>query len=206
MPPAPGSPYGQQPAQQSGEQPGQQPGHQPGQQAAQQYGGAYPYGQQPPAQGQSASASPQPAPYPGHGVGYGYPSPPSAYGYGAGYAWGQPLPTGKSVAAMVLGIVGLVLVALCWTSFVAIIVSPIALGLGLSARRQADRGEIGGRGQAVAGFVMGIVGTILAAIVVAVLIVTIVLAAKDDQSPGGGYGDGSSLDARRPAATAPAGG
>ncbi|MER5364471.1 DUF4190 domain-containing protein [Streptomyces sp. NPDC002722] len=77
------------------------------------------------------------------GPGYGV-QPPAGYGYGA------PLPSGKATASMVLGILGLVLIP--------IILPIIALCLGISARRMADRGEGGGRGQAVAGIVMGWVG------------------------------------------------
>ncbi|MEU9461703.1 DUF4190 domain-containing protein [Streptomyces sp. NPDC048312] len=77
------------------------------------------------------------------GPGYGV-QPPAGYGYGAA------LPSGKATASMVLGILGLVLIP--------IILPIIALCLGISARRMADRGEGGGRGQAVAGIVMGWVG------------------------------------------------
>lgn len=149
----------------------------------------------------------QPGPPPGtqgaapHASGYGYPSPspvapPTPYGYGFGYGWAQPLPAGKSIAAMVLGIVTMVLLCTCWGSFLGLVTGPVALCLGLSARRQADRGELGGRGQAVAGFVMGIVGTVLSVLIVVGLVVAIVMAAKDDKGPGSDpYGDGSSLDA-----------
>ncbi|MFE7468877.1 DUF4190 domain-containing protein [Streptomyces sp. NPDC057499] len=79
------------------------------------------------------------------GPGFGA-QPPAGYGYPGGAA----LPSGKATASMVLGILGLVLVP--------IILPVIALVLGTSARRMADRGEGGGRGQAVAGIVMGWVG------------------------------------------------
>ncbi|MFH8515664.1 DUF4190 domain-containing protein [Streptomyces gelaticus] len=81
---------------------------------------------------------------------------PGGPGYGAqppvghGYPGGAPLPSGKATASMVLGILGLVLIP--------IILPIIALCLGISAKRMADRGEGGGRGQAVAGIVMGSVG------------------------------------------------
>ncbi|MGW2087961.1 DUF4190 domain-containing protein [Streptomyces sp. NPDC001880] len=79
------------------------------------------------------------------GPGYGA-QPPAGYGYPGG----APLPSGKATASMVLGILGLVLIP--------IILPIIALCLGISAKRMADRGEGGGRGQAVAGIVMGWVG------------------------------------------------
>ncbi|MGW2176782.1 DUF4190 domain-containing protein [Streptomyces sp. NPDC001732] len=84
-----------------------------------------------------------------NGPGYGA-QPPAGYGYPAG----APLPGGKATASMVLGILGLVLVP--------IILPIIALCLGVSAKRMADRGEGGNRGQAVAGIVMGSVGVAFA--------------------------------------------
>ncbi|MEU6014396.1 DUF4190 domain-containing protein [Streptomyces sp. NPDC047515] len=79
------------------------------------------------------------------GPGYGV-QPPTGYGYPGGAS----LPSGKATASMVLGILGLVLIP--------IILPIIALCLGISAKRMADRGQGGGRGQAVAGIVMGSVG------------------------------------------------
>lgn len=157
-----------------------------GAQYGQQYGGQQ-YGQQ---YGQ-----------PGGGAAWGHPaSAPSPYGYGpgpGGYGWpGAPLPNGKSVAAMVIGIISLVVVSSCWGSFIGIITSPVALGLGLSARRAADRGELGGRGQAVAGFVMGIVGTVLSAIIVTVIVLMFTVFQDDLEESDTEYGGGSSVDAR----------
>ncbi|MFD4856740.1 DUF4190 domain-containing protein [Streptomyces atratus] len=85
------------------------------------------------------------------GPGYGM-QPPVGYGYPGG----APLPSGKATTSMVLGILGLVLIP--------IILPIIALCLGVSARRMADRGEGGGRGQATAGMVMGIIGCAFAAL------------------------------------------
>ncbi|WP_181767739.1 DUF4190 domain-containing protein [Streptomyces albidus (ex Kaewkla and Franco 2022)] len=169
-----------------------------------------PYGAQPPGPGHGFGGQPyggqqygaQPYGQPGPGAAYGYPTQaPGSFGYGAGpggYGWhGAPLPNGKSVAAMVLGIISMVVVASCWGSFLGIITSPIALGLGLSARRGVERGELGGRGQAVAGFVMGIVGTVLSAIIVTVLLLMFTVFEDDlrESDPGDG-GGGSSIDAR----------
>lgn len=78
--------------------------------------------------------------------------PPAGYGYPGG----APLPSGKATASLVLGIVGLLLIP--------IIPPIIALCLGVSARRMADRGEGGGRGMATAGMVMGIIGIAFAAL------------------------------------------
>lgn len=163
-----------------------------GQQAGAQYGGAL-YGRQ--------YGSGQQYGQPGTGAAYGHPSSaPPPYGYGpgpGGYGWpGAPLPNGKSVAAMVIGIISLVVVSSCWGSFIGIITSPVALGLGLSARRAADRGELGGRGQAVAGFVMGIVGTILSAIIVTVIVLMFTVFQDDLEESETEYGGGTSVDAR----------
>ncbi|OEU91453.1 hypothetical protein AN216_24885 [Streptomyces oceani] len=80
------------------------------------------------------------------------------------------LPTGQSTAAMVLGIVSMVLVLSCYGALIALITSPIALGLGLAARRKVERGELGGHSQAMAGFVMGIIGLVLSLILMAILV------------------------------------
>lgn len=124
-------------------------------------------------------------PYGGYGTHGGY------TGYAGGTAWaGAPLPQGTAVAAMVLGIVGLVLTATCWGSFVGILVAPLALVLGVVARRKADRGEAGGRGYATSGFVMGLVGTVLAALMVAFLIWVIMHAEEFENDPYDPYGSG----------------
>ncbi|QPP06300.1 DUF4190 domain-containing protein [Streptomyces bathyalis] len=177
------------------------PGGVPGGGAGAGYG-ASPYGSPPP-YGQQGHQQ-----YGKGGTAYGYPAPgPQPYGYGAGpgpagFGWHGPPPSnGKSVAAMVVGIIGLVAVSTCWGSFLGIILGPVALGLGLSAKRAVDRGELGGRGQAVAGFVMGIVGTVLSVICVGFLLVVVVFYGEEleDSGPGSG-GSGSSLDARGSAA------
>ncbi|MGW1405102.1 DUF4190 domain-containing protein [Streptomyces sp. NPDC002403] len=92
------------------------------------------------------------------GPGYGT-QPPAGYGYPGG----APLPSGKATASMVLGILGLLLIP--------IILPIIALCLGISAKRMADRGQGGGRGQAVAGIVMGSVGIAFA--VLGIIVATV---------------------------------
>lgn len=126
---------------------------------------------------------------PGHG--YGYPGP---------YAWGTgaPLPQGMSTAAMVLGIVSLVLVMTLWGSFVAILTAPVALGLGIAARRKTDRGEQGGRSYATAGMVMGIIGTVISALLI-VLLVLLITVWADEINDGDPVDDPYSVDAARTA-------
>ena len=98
------------------------------------------WGQQPPPPGQQ--------PQPGQQWGGGYAPPPQGqYGYVR-----QDHP--RATTAMVLGIVGLVLCG---------IAAPFAWRIGKSAMDDIDRsqGTLGGRGQAQAGYVLGIIGTVL---------------------------------------------
>ncbi|MGW7520988.1 DUF4190 domain-containing protein [Streptomyces sp. NPDC054796] len=222
IPPAPSAPSAP-PGAQGGQaaHPGQQgyPGQaQPGPSgyAAPGYGQGhdpYAYGGPGPASGPASGPAPGPAP----GAAYGYPAAPPPYGagmpgapgapgaygygggpYGGGYGWGgPPLPTGMSVASMVLGIISLVLVFTCWGSFLGIITAPVALGLGVSARRKVDRGELGGRGQATSGLVMGVIGTVASALVVVLIVLMFTVWADEieESDPGTGPG-GSSIDAR----------
>ncbi|MFH9107873.1 DUF4190 domain-containing protein [Streptomyces albus] len=127
---------------------------------------------------------------PGGWAGAGY----APYGYG----WqGPPLSAGKSIAAMVLGIVSIVLIITCWGSFLSVISSTVALCLGVSARRGVARGELGGQGQATAGFVMGIVGLVLSVIVSVLLVLALTMDVDEtDGGTGGGGSGGSSYDAR----------
>jgi hypothetical protein len=76
---------------------------------------------------------------------------------------------------MIVGIVSLALGVFCGVGFVG---SPVAWVLGHRAKRRIDAsdGQVAGRGNAQAGFVLGIIGTvllILGIIAVVVLIVTI---------------------------------
>lgn len=170
----------------------------------------------PPAAGPPAGFGPPagPAPYPG--VPYGQQAPPSqppGYGYGyaaypgygapslpgrhAPWATGPQLPGGTSTAAMVLGIIGLVLTLTCYGSLLAVFVAPVALGLGISARRKVAAGLQGGYGQANAGFIMGIVGLVLSLLVSAFLVFAFIAAYQDsqDDNPYNQDGDSSSYGA-----------
>lgn len=70
-----------------------------------------------------------------------------------------------AVAALVLGILGIVFCPLC---------GPIAWSLGRKAEQAADAsgGTVGGRGLATAGKVLGMVGTLLLLIIVAFVVWT----------------------------------
>ena len=79
----------------------------------------------------------------------------------------QPPPqAGGATAALVLGILSLVLCPLC---------GPVAWGLGRKAEQEIDRsgGHLGGRGLATAGKILGIIGTVLIVVVIAVVIVSL---------------------------------
>ncbi|MEU7039946.1 DUF4190 domain-containing protein [Streptomyces varsoviensis] len=111
--------------------------------------------------GAPGEGRPGPRPYGGSGTLPHYAPGPGA-GPGAGYGWQPPLPSGQATASMVLGILGLLILPL--------ILPVVALCLGISARRKADRGEAGGRGQAVAGIVLGIIGCAFAALGVIIIV------------------------------------
>ncbi|MCD4533520.1 DUF4190 domain-containing protein [Nocardioides sp. cx-169] len=104
-------------------------------------------------------------PYPPNFVGYGQPVP--------GYSYAQPL--GQATTSMVLGIIGIVsilLTPMCCLTFPGVFVGPFAIWTGASARRTIDRnpGAYTNRGQAVAGFITGIVATVLAVLAVIVVV------------------------------------
>lgn len=120
-----------------------------------------------------SSDQPAPPPPPGYGQpGYG-----SGYGQGYGPGYGQgyapPPPVGyayqvpdhpKATTVMVLGIVGLVACQ---------VVSPFAWQIGKRTLEEIDGsgGRVGGRGQAQAGYVLGIIGTVILALSVLLLVV-----------------------------------
>ncbi|NSC24179.1 DUF4190 domain-containing protein [Streptomyces albus subsp. chlorinus] len=189
-PDGPGRAYGTAQGSAHGGVPGGQGGHpgHPGQGAQTGYGAPGPYG----AAGYGAYGG-------AHVGGYG-PAGPAAPGGGAGayspygYGWqGPPLPAGRSIAAMVVGIASVVLILTCWGSFLSVLSSTVALCLGVSARRAVDRGELGGRPQATAGFVLGIVGLALSVIVSTLLVLGLTVWSDDgdDGDPGSGGGGDS---------------
>ena len=98
--------------------------------------------------------------------------PPGAYG-------GQPMAAqpqnGLGTASLVLGIVGLVL--LCGYG-VGLILSILAIIFGKMGLTKADQGLATNRSQANAGFIMGIIGTILGVIIVIALIIIFLVAAS----------------------------
>lgn len=138
--------------------------------------GQPPYGQ--PAYGQPAYGQPA----------YGQPAYGQApYGspYGAGLYTPAPPNESLSVASMVVGIVSFVLA--CGYG-IGLLGSPVALVLGRISMKRIDRsqGTLGGRGFALTGFILGIIGTILLVLAIAAVVVIIIVAAN------GGFDDTSS--------------
>jgi hypothetical protein len=82
------------------------------------------------------------------------------------YAGQYPVPptSGKATAALVLGIVGLVMCGL--------LAGIPAIILGSQARREIDasQGRLAGRGAAQAGFILGIIGTVLSTLLIVLVI------------------------------------
>ncbi len=105
---------------------------------------------------------------PAYGPGYG-PGHEQGQGYGQGYpqAFG-PLPggppvqqtNGVAVASLVTGIMS---VTLGWCCVIFALAGPIAAVLGKQGQRRADEsgGQVGGRAMATAGFVLGLIGTVV---------------------------------------------
>lgn len=139
---------------------------------------------QPPPAGYGYPPPPPPPPvsYPGY-PGPGYPPPPG-YPMAAGFpppgypvpGYPQPPAHPQATTALVLGILGLVCCGLA---------APFALYLGRKSMQEIDAsgGQYSGRGQAQAGFILGIIGCALW--VFAVIIWIIGFGAAMSTNPGG---------------------
>ncbi|WP_346009743.1 DUF4190 domain-containing protein [Streptomyces sp. SID1328] len=121
---------------------------------------------------------PGPQGYPGAQSYPGYPQPP-AYGWPGG-PMGPAPQNNAGTAALVLGILSIVL--FCLYGVVSLILGVIAVILGVQGRRRADRGEATNRGQAQAGFVLGIIGIIVGVATLALFIGILVFAANKEDS------------------------
>jgi hypothetical protein len=122
---------------------------------------------------------------PGGPVGYAYPNYPQ--GYGGWPAPPMPPQNGMGVAAMVLGILSCAL--FCMYGILSLVLGVLAIVFGTKGRKRAERGEATNHGQAQAGFIMGIIGTILGVAVIVLLAIGITAAinSEDDSD----YYDGS---------------
>ena len=95
--------------------------------------------------------------------------PPPGYPPGAYPSYQTPPPQGASVglaiASMVLGILSL----LCFCAwYISLPLGVIAIVLGVIAKNQADRGQAGGRGMALAGLICGSIAVLLAIILLVI--------------------------------------
>lgn len=114
----------------------------------------------------------QPPPQQPYGV-------PQFSGYGApvpGYSYAQS--NGRATTSMVLGIValvGILATPFCCITLPAMFCGPFAIWTGASAKQQIDRnpGAYNNRGQAVAGFITGIVATVLAVLIVLAIVLVV---------------------------------
>jgi hypothetical protein len=118
------------------------------------------YGQQPYDQGSS-----DPQGYAQPGSPYGQGEAPAGYGYAAPYGYGAaPQNHPSATTALVLSLIGLAGIVFCFG--LTLVLSPFAWRIGASAVREIDasQGRLGGRDQANAGRIMGIIGTVLLAL------------------------------------------
>lgn len=124
----------------------------------------------------SAYPSPGPGGYPPPNTG-GYPPPP---GYGYGYPqYPAPQKHPNATTSMVLGIVAVAGGFMC---YLPLLIAPFAWFMGSRAVKEIDAsgGAQGGRGEATAGKVLGIIGTVLLALALAAIILLVVLALTVD--------------------------
>lgn len=137
------------------------------------------WNQQPGGQGSWGPGGPAaPPPPPGQGwqqPGQAWPTPAQGWQQPG---W-QPRQThGSATLSLVLGLIGLVGGFACYVPF---FVAPFAWWTGAKARREIDRsqGRLDGRGMAVAGMVLGIIGTVLLVLALSVVVILIVVAIND---------------------------
>ena len=122
-------------------------------------------GQQPP---QQPSQVPPQVPYGGSGGAY-QPPPPGAYGAPPPYGAWAPQDHPRAMTSLILGIIGLIVCQL---------VSPFAWVMGKRAIDEIDANPqmYGGRSTAVAGWVLGIIGTVILGLALVILVIVIIIA------------------------------
>jgi hypothetical protein len=101
----------------------------------------------------------------------------------SGYPPYQIAPPNESLAtpALVIGIVSLVLTFACGIGALG---SPAAMIMGKVSMNRIDRsnGQLGGRGAAMAGFILGIVGTVLLVLAIIALVLFVTVGVYSDSS------------------------
>jgi uncharacterized membrane protein YjgN (DUF898 family) len=107
-----------------------------------------------------------------------YPSYPGDGGQ-SGFPYGPRADQRQATTALVLGILGLVICS---------VLAPFAWAIGHRSMQEIDAsgGALGGRGKAQAGYIMGIIGTVLLALAVVVVIVVLIAAASGTSTSGQG--------------------
>ena len=138
-----------------------------------------PYGQQSP-YGQQGQQSQQPYGQPSYGQQpYGQPAYGQQQPYGATPYGNLPQKDGSATTAMVLGIVAVGGMFICG---VTILLSPVALVMGLNSKKRIDAsgGRLMGRSEAQTGFVLGIIGCVLLALAIVAIILIIIVAVASD--------------------------
>ncbi|MET7755421.1 DUF4190 domain-containing protein [Streptomyces sp. NPDC005389] len=108
--------------------------------------------------GYPSAVTPPPAPT---GSGYGYPGYPSTGGYPGQTGWQQPPSNGMGTASMVLGIIAVA--GFCLYGL-GVILGVLALIFGIIGIKKCGRGEATNRGMAIAGIVLGAIGTLVSAV------------------------------------------
>jgi len=101
----------------------------------------------------------------GHVAPLGPTVPTSAPEYGPGSVEHWLLPVGRSGASIAAGYVGIVAIVFAALGFVGVVVSAVALGLGIWALVLARRGK-GGSGRAIFAIVGGVIGIVCGALTV----------------------------------------
>ncbi|GAB3991904.1 DUF4190 domain-containing protein [Nocardioides marmoraquaticus] len=133
--------------------------NQPPEQPQQPYG-AQPYGQQPPPPEQQGHPQGHPQ------QGYGQP-PYGQQGYGQ-QGYGQPQQQGGKGLAIGALVTGVLALLLCWTVFGGILLGIVALVLGIIGASRAKKGRASGRGLAITGAVIGLVGLLISVAFIAI--------------------------------------
>ncbi|MFE5945658.1 DUF4190 domain-containing protein [Streptomyces sp. NPDC056480] len=108
--------------------------------------------------GYPSAVTPPPAPT---GSGYGYPGYPSAGGYPGQAGWQQSPSNGMGTASMVLGIIAVA--GFCMYGL-GVVLGILALIFGIIGIKKCGRGEATNRGMAIAGIVLGAIGTLVSAV------------------------------------------
>lgn len=76
-------------------------------------------------------------------------------------AQAPPVPNGPAIAALVLGILALVLALVPFTFFLGVVCGLAAVVLAAAGLRRASRPGVPGRGMAVSGLVTGLLGVVI---------------------------------------------